>query len=291
VQTTGSDGQPDAIVDQLQSEPTDTGGSDTESPASDGAALRMSTLAFDGQPADPSNDAQLTKFSALQAPAPIPFDPVAAVLAIPGTVVNLASQFVAFVLTPFLVPAPSAPAQMPVLWAVLAWVRREITHTFFNRSPISNPVQISQSLTGEVTGDLNASDPNCDAPLTYTVTQQPAHGTVVVRPDGTYTYTPTAGTPTTTLTDSFTVVIDDSVGTQLPGIFGVIQGVLHGFAQLIGLAQPDTIVKQVAVSVAGQESICRRWWSPRSSMRFRTRRVIRRSPSMPTSPSSTDPHR
>jgi VCBS repeat-containing protein len=228
VQTTGSDGQPDAIVDQLQSEPTDTGGSDTESPASDGAALRMSTLAFDGQPADPSNDAQLTKFSALQAPAPIPFDPVAAVLAIPGTVVNLASQFVAFVLTPFLVPAPSAPAQMPVLWAVLAWVRREITHTFFNRSPISNPVQISQSLTGEVTGDLNASDPNCDAPLTYTVTQQPAHGTVVVRPDGTYTYTPTAGTPTTTLTDSFTVVIDDSVGTQLPGIFGVIQGCFTG---------------------------------------------------------------
>jgi len=251
LQTAGSDSQLDAIVDQLQIEPTDTGGSDLASAPSGAAAMRMSTMAVDDQPADPSNDAQLTTFSALQAPTAIPFNPLAAVLAIPGEVVNFASQFVAFVLTPFLVPAPSAPAQMPVLWAVLAWVRREITHTFFNRSPISNPVQISQSLTGEVTGDLNASDPNCDAPLTYTVTQQPAHGTVVVRPDGTYTYTPTSGTPTTTLTDSFTVVIDDSVGTQLPGIFGVIQGVVHGFAQLIGLAQPDTIVKQVGVTVAG----------------------------------------
>jgi hypothetical protein len=88
LQTADPDSQLDAIVDQLQSEPTDKGGSDTESPASDGAALRMSTLAFDDQPADPPNDAHLTSFSALQAPAPIPFDPVAAVLAIPGTVVK-----------------------------------------------------------------------------------------------------------------------------------------------------------------------------------------------------------
>ena len=140
---------------------------------------------------------------------------------------------------------------MPLLWTVLAWVRREISHTFFNRSPIANPVQISQTVSGEVSGNLNATDPNGDEPLTYTVTQQPAHGTVVVRPDGTYTYTPTAGAPTSTLTDSFSVTIDDSVGTQLPGVFGVVQGILHRLAQFIGIAQSDTTVAQVAVTVAG----------------------------------------
>ena len=58
-------------------------------PASDGAGLRMSAFAFADQPADSSNDAQFSAFSALQAPAPIPFNPLAAVLAIPGEVVKI----------------------------------------------------------------------------------------------------------------------------------------------------------------------------------------------------------
>ena len=40
---------------------------------------------------------------------------------------NLASNFVAAVLSPFLAPGPTAPAQAPVLWAVLAWVRRGVS--------------------------------------------------------------------------------------------------------------------------------------------------------------------
>ncbi|WP_184438176.1 Ig-like domain-containing protein, partial [Mycobacterium sp. AZCC_0083] len=252
-QTAGSDGKPGVVVDHVQSGPTDKGGSDTASAAADDTARHRSALTADVQTADSSNNAQMSTFAApqVQAPTPAPFDPVGALLAIPGQVFDFASGFVALVITPFLAPTPNAPAQMPLLWTVLAWVRREISHTFFNRSPIANPVQISQTVTGEVSGNLNATDPNGDEPLTYTVTQQPAHGTVVVRPDGTYTYTPTAGAPTTTLTDSFSVTIDDSVGTQLPGIFGVVQGILHGFAQLIGIAQPDTIVKTVPVTVVG----------------------------------------
>ncbi|MCW2557535.1 MAG: hypothetical protein JWP55_1499, partial [Mycobacterium sp.] len=252
-QTAGSDGKPGTVVDHVQSGSSDKGGSDTASTAADDTARHMSALTSDVQTEDSSNNAQMSTFAApqVQAPAPAPFDPVGALLAIPGQVFDFASGFVALVITPFLAPTPNAPAQMPLLWTVLAWVRREISHTFFNRSPIANPVQISQTVTGEVSGNLNATDPNGDEPLTYTVTQQPAHGTVVVRPDGTYTYTPTAGAPTTTLTDSFSVTIDDSVGTQLPGIFGVVQGILHGFAQLIGIAQPDTIVKTVPVTVVG----------------------------------------
>ncbi|KAA0082538.1 hypothetical protein CIW52_16290 [Mycolicibacterium sp. P9-64] len=240
------------MVDHVQSGSADKVGSEASSTVSDDTVLRRSAITSAGQTASTTSGAQ---FSALSVPQvqtpPAPFDPVGALLALPGQLFDVASGFVALVITPFLAPTPNAPAQMPLLWTVLAWVRREISHTFFNRSPIANPVQISQTVGGEVTGNLNASDPNGDEPLTYTVTQQPAHGTVVVRPDGTYTYTPTAGAPTSTLTDSFTVTIDDSVGTQLPGVFGVVQGILHRLAQFIGIAQSDTTVTQVAVTVAG----------------------------------------
>ncbi len=244
--TAGSDSQHDTIVDELQ----ETGGSDTASASTGSSARRMSAFAVDDEPADPVVGSQLTTFSVPLAPTAVPFDPIGAVLAIPGTVVNLASEFVSFVLTPFLGVGTGTPPQMPMLWAVLAWVRREITHTFFNRTPIAHPVQISQSLGGQVTGNLNAVDPNCD-PLAFTVTHQGAFGTVVVAPNGTYVYTPTSTVPPAGLTDTFTVVIDDSVGVRLPGLFGVVQDAVHGFFQFIGLAGADRITKVVPVTVTG----------------------------------------
>ncbi|WP_051574313.1 Ig-like domain-containing protein [Mycobacterium sp. URHB0044] len=245
VPAAGSDGQHDAIVDGLQ----ETRGSDTASAATGSSARHVSTIAAD-EPADPAVASQLTTFSVPVAPSAVPFDPIGAVLAIPGTVVNLASEFVSFVLTPFLGAGTGSPPQIPVLWAVLAWVRREITHTFFNRTPIAHPVQISQSLGGQVTGNLNAVDPNGD-PLAFTVTHQGAFGTVVVAPNGSYVYTPTSTVPPAGLTDSFTVVIDDSVGVRLPGLFGVVQDAVHGFFQFIGLAGADRITKVVPVTVTG----------------------------------------
>lgn len=56
-----------------------------------------------------------------------------------------------------------------------------------------------------VDGKVTGSDPNGD-PLTFTKGTDPANGTVVVRPDGTYTYTPDPGY---TGNDSFTVIISD----------------------------------------------------------------------------------
>ena len=43
--------------------------------------------------------------------------------------------------------------------------------------------------TGVVTGKVVATDPDGDS-LTYTVTQEPTYGSVVVHSDGTFTYTP-----------------------------------------------------------------------------------------------------
>ena len=113
-------------------------------------------------------------------------------------------------------PIPSEPTGFPSGRTVarkviaMAWVRRQFQRTFFNQTPTANPAQISQTASGAVTGDLNAADADAD-PLTYTVTQAPTHGTVVIDADGTYTYTPTPNQDFTG-DDPFTVEISDAGG-------------------------------------------------------------------------------
>ncbi|MCK5756028.1 MAG: hypothetical protein KAH46_25330, partial [Mycobacterium sp.] len=121
--------------------------------------------------------------------------------------VNVVSALVSNVVSPF--ADPEAPAPAPWLDAVLAWVRRQIEHTFFNKSPVFGPIESSQILTGQVLFDLNESDPNGD-PLTYTIIQ-PEHGLVVRELiTGKFVYTPTSIVAGDPLTDSFQVVISDS---------------------------------------------------------------------------------
>ncbi|MDF2827504.1 MAG: hypothetical protein K0R01_787, partial [Mycobacterium sp.] len=208
------------------------------------------TLSVTDDPAPPSESTfQATSFNTLIVPSPSA-DPLSALLAVPGAIINVFTGFVGALLTPFLVPGPFAPAPLPGLWAVLAWVRREIHHTFFNRSPIAVPIQTGQSLTGVVTGNLNAVDPNGD-PLTATVTQQGQFGTVVINANGTYTYTPNGAVPAGGIIDSFKVTITDGPDMHLPGIFGLVQGVFECIARFVGIAQPDTIVKTIPVTVVG----------------------------------------
>ena len=59
-----------------------------------------------------------------------------------------------------------------------------------------------------VNGAVSGTDPDGDA-LTFTKDTDPAHGSVVVNTDGTYTYTPAAGY---TGTDQFTIIISDGKG-------------------------------------------------------------------------------
>ena len=159
--------------------------------------------------------------------------------------VNVVSALVSNVVSPF--ADPEAPAPAPWLDAVLAWVRRQIEHTFFNKSPVFGPIESSQILTGQVLFDLNESDPNGD-PLTYTIIQ-PEHGLVIRELiTGKFVYTPTSIVAGDPLTDSFQVVISDS-SEHLTGTLGAIQKVLHGIARLFGLAEADEVTVTVPVTV------------------------------------------
>jgi YVTN family beta-propeller protein/VCBS repeat-containing protein len=111
---------------------------------------------------------------------------------------------------------PAAPVQSTGLWAVLEFVRRQL----FNQTPTAVPVQTGQSTTGVVTGTVGAVDPD-DDPLVYTVTQYPANGSVVVNPDGSYVYTPSAALAATGGADTFTVLVDDNTNFHLH-LFGGI---------------------------------------------------------------------
>ncbi|MEJ2866384.1 Ig-like domain-containing protein [Actinomycetospora sp. OC33-EN08] len=107
--------------------------------------------------------------------------------------------------TPTSPAAPAAPASA-LLLAQWALFRRG--GTVFNQSPAASPTQ-APSTTGLVTGNLNATDPDGDR-LTYSVIGQPARGTVVVQPDGTFVYTPDAALARTGGTDTFTVLVRDN---------------------------------------------------------------------------------
>ena len=177
-------------------------------------------------------------------------NPVDALLAVPRTLVGMLSGAISTIFSPFLLAGTAVPVQTPLLWTVLAWVRREIVHTFFNRTPEVNVVKVLPDIPGVAIFDLNEKDPNCD-PLTTVITDQPELGTVVKNPDGTFTYTADVEHLLSGVTDSFTVTITDSVGTHLSGVLGHIQNFFHRIAQFVGLAKPDTIQVTVPVTIPG----------------------------------------
>lgn len=148
-----------------------------------------------------SNTLQDNAFSALAAPAlPVPTAPqptlADVVLALPGTIISTALNLITAALAPLI--GPGAPADNPVLWGVLAFVRRQFNESFANSTPVLAPRQTSQDVDdNQVHGTFGGTDADGDT-LAYVVpstgTGAPAHGTVTVdQASGTYTYTPTAG--------------------------------------------------------------------------------------------------
>ncbi|RBQ11287.1 tandem-95 repeat protein, partial [Pedobacter miscanthi] len=89
-----------------------------------------------------------------------------------------------------------------------ATVTVPVTITPVNDVPVATAPAITTSEDTPVNGIITASDIDGDA-LTFAVTTAPAHGTMVINPDGTYTYTPE---PNYNGNDTFTVTVSDGKG-------------------------------------------------------------------------------
>ena len=145
------------------------------------------------------------------------------------------------------VAAPVAQSTPPSLTEMLQ-------HAFINKAPTADPAQSPGQSGGVVTGDLHADDPDGDE-VTYTVTEQPTHGTVVVNPDGSYTYTPDADLAHNGGTDHFTVSVDDGAAYRTTDGAGAILGIFHSLAQAIGLSGRDTTTVTVPVTITATTGV------------------------------------
>ncbi|QHN35897.1 hypothetical protein GII31_14480 [Gordonia pseudamarae] len=115
-----------------------------------------------------------------------------------------------------LLPAggPVVPAANPAPWTLLWWTQRARS-LLNNQSPTAAP---TLTPTGDgYTISLGATDPDGD-PLTTTITTQPTNGVITPNADGTFTYTPNAGS---TAADQFTVTISDS-GPHIHGLASIL---------------------------------------------------------------------
>lgn len=176
-----------------------------------GPQFNMRTVSLAGPPptltaADLTSDAVTTLVD--PAPAPQP-NLIEAVLAIPGTFVSQILGAVTNLFAPVI--GPGAPADNPLLWGLLAWVRRQFNQAYANSTPALNLQTTGQQDPDDrqIHGTLGGFDADGDV-LTYSVTGEPAHGEVTINAAaGTWTYTPDTAYSGT---DTFTITASDGGG-------------------------------------------------------------------------------
>ena len=150
-------------------------------------------------------------------------------------------------ITPAIAPASPAvqAAQTPLLWGIFAWTRR----TFFNATPVvtydgTTTSRIDNTIVGRVT----ASDADAGT-LTLTASAPTGGGTVVVRPDGTFTYTVPATGFTNGGTDSFTITATDSHDpAHIHGLAGLLNRVSFGLLGSPGHTATTRVVLSIAAA-------------------------------------------
>ena len=136
----------------------------------------------------------------------------------------------------------------PVLGAAV-WAINELQYQVGGLTPILNPNRWpSTTVAPGAAGTLGASGPFGN-PLTFSITTQPAHGTVTITPQGTWAYTADPGYGTPASTDSFTVTATDSA-FHLENLFG-----LSGHQSTVTV--PVTVDNQAAVG--GSNSLMTVW--------------------------------
>lgn len=196
----------------------------TPSPGNNGSPQLMSARILSPTNNESSSAASTFQAASLTTPqvtAPVAPNPIGALVAIPGRLITLTTNLISAALTPFLAGNPAAPSDTPLLWGLLAWVRRQFGKTFLNHSPTLAPAQTSLVVDadGEIHGTFGADDADDDQ-LKYWVTTDPRHGTLEIdQAAGTWTYTPEAGFLGR---DTFQVKVSDATGLHLHGLFGLL---------------------------------------------------------------------
>ena len=154
---------------------------------------------------------------------------LAPIAAAPSAKTSVMQVFVSTLLSPFLAPGPAAPCQPPLMWAMLASVVREFQRTFFNRSPVVLPQEVTLVLEPDGTSSPTAFDGHDGDGdrLTYIVPARgvpggPSHGWVTVDElTGTFTYTRDGDY---TGPDQFTVTASDAGnGFHMHGLLGFLR--------------------------------------------------------------------
>ncbi len=253
----GSDQTPSVVTDRVN----------TEDPGNDNRAAARPTYESPVQSAPEStkledSDVEVNEDPALREAESAVTVPVTAISTVPDTmpvsvaepvevvaapvdeVPDLMAGVLAWVgLGPVSADAPALPpVEAPALWGLLEFARRQEQQTLSNRAPTIayDPTANVELADGTIVGDLRAVDPDGDA-LTFTVTQKPEHGTVVVHRDGTFTYTPDAEFARYE-SDTFTIDISDGLATRVSDPADSLKVTLHRPPQLYDpLAGADDI--------------------------------------------------
>lgn len=151
--------------------------------------------------------------------------------------------------------SPAAPAETPVEWALLAWIRRQFEYTFENATPVSGQQEVAANLevgsdeTAELT--LTGSDGDPEDSLTYeqgTVTGT-SGGTLHIEGD-TATYTPRQDWDGQAYTDTFTVTLSDADNPwHVHGFDGLLNALTFGLLGEEGHTATATVTVNVSASV------------------------------------------
>lgn len=191
---------------------------------------------------DLDQNLELTTTAATGTPAPAslvqqPSNPIEAVAGSVAAVVNIATTAVATFVSSVLAPGPNTPAPPMMLFVVLGWAQRELQRTFANQRPTAVVDSTTTSEDVDVDIDVLANDTDADINtgtggnpypgdrLTVTDYTQPTNGSVVLNPDGTFTYTPDDNFNGT---DSFTYTVSDEASPwHLHGLAGFFGGGGH----------------------------------------------------------------
>lgn len=185
------------------------------SSTSDQRTLAQKTAVPDDEESPASGERFFTAAAATEDVASTPLvspsraaNPVEALIRIPVAVVSATISVISGVLSAVLSPGPTAPAEPPLLWALLGWVRREVQRTLFNTTPDALDEKVVAAVDTSAVIDVLANDSDDEGDQIRVASfTQPLNGTVTQNADGTLTYTPEAGF---TGVDTFTYSIADS---------------------------------------------------------------------------------